>query len=115
VNVPIYAKNIYDHVKNSVGFFNPGSGLITKNTATKTNVWEQLHLESMSLKLLEEEVTALFKFNLQMLSLELSLLDSTKQCRQLFTTEAIATSLSNSKWHQRMKRTETRASTLQMK
>lgn len=38
INVPIYAKNIYDHVKNSVGFFNPGSGLITKNTATKTNV-----------------------------------------------------------------------------
>jgi hypothetical protein len=26
INVPIYARNIYDHVKNSVGFFNPGSG-----------------------------------------------------------------------------------------
>ena len=32
INVPIYAKNIYDHVKNSVGFFAPGSGLISKNT-----------------------------------------------------------------------------------
>lgn len=36
INVPIYAKNVYDHVKNSVGFFNPGSGLI-KNSVTKTN------------------------------------------------------------------------------
>ena len=26
INVPIYAKNIYDHVKNAVGFFHPGSG-----------------------------------------------------------------------------------------
>lgn len=33
INVPIYAKNIYDHVKNSVGFYNPGSGLIKKNQA----------------------------------------------------------------------------------
>jgi hypothetical protein len=32
INVPIYAKNIYDHVKNSVGFFSPGSGLISKNS-----------------------------------------------------------------------------------
>jgi hypothetical protein len=31
INVPIYARNIYDHVKNSVGFFNPGSGLMHKN------------------------------------------------------------------------------------
>jgi len=38
INVPIYAKNIYDHVKNSVGFFNPGSGLINKNTATQSTV-----------------------------------------------------------------------------
>lgn len=36
INVPIYAKNIYDHLKNSVGFYNPGSGLI-KNSTTKTN------------------------------------------------------------------------------
>jgi hypothetical protein len=28
ITVPIYAKNIYDHVKNSIGFFNPGSGLM---------------------------------------------------------------------------------------
>ena len=31
INVPIYAKNIYDHLKNSVGFYNPGSGLIKTN------------------------------------------------------------------------------------
>lgn len=30
INVPIYAKNIYDHVKNSIGFFSPGSGLMQK-------------------------------------------------------------------------------------
>ena len=34
INVPIYARNIYDHVKNSVGFYNPGSGL-HKNTANQ--------------------------------------------------------------------------------
>ena len=34
INVPIYARNIYDHVKNSVGFYNPGSGL-HKNTTTQ--------------------------------------------------------------------------------
>lgn len=33
INVPIYARNIYDHVKNSVGFYNPGSGLAQKGTA----------------------------------------------------------------------------------
>ena len=32
INVPIYARNIYDHVKNSVGFFNPGSGLHKSNS-----------------------------------------------------------------------------------
>ena len=31
INVPIYARNIYDHVKNSVGFYNPGSGLHKNN------------------------------------------------------------------------------------
>jgi hypothetical protein len=32
INIPIYAKNIYDHIKNSVGFYQPGSGQITKNS-----------------------------------------------------------------------------------
>jgi len=36
INVPIYARNVYDHVKNSVGFYNPGSGLMHKNTGAKT-------------------------------------------------------------------------------
>ena len=35
INVPIYAKNIYDHVKNSVGFYNPGSGLVNKGNTAK--------------------------------------------------------------------------------
>jgi hypothetical protein len=30
INVPIYAKNVYDHLKNSVGFFKPGSGHLSK-------------------------------------------------------------------------------------
>ena len=36
INVPIYARNIYDHVKNSVGFYNPGSGLMQRSAAGKT-------------------------------------------------------------------------------
>lgn len=31
INVPVYAWNIYDHVKNSIGFYNPGSGLSQKS------------------------------------------------------------------------------------
>lgn len=30
--MPIYAKNVYDHLKNSVGFFNPGSGLMKRES-----------------------------------------------------------------------------------
>jgi len=30
INCPIYARNIYDHLKNSVGFYNPGSGFVSK-------------------------------------------------------------------------------------
>lgn len=26
VNIPVYATNICDHIKNMIGFFNPGSG-----------------------------------------------------------------------------------------
>jgi len=38
ITVPIYAKNIYDHLKNSVGFYSPGSGLVSKGMgASKTN------------------------------------------------------------------------------
>jgi len=36
INVPIYARNIYDHVKNSVGFYNPGSGLMQRSGSGKT-------------------------------------------------------------------------------
>lgn len=34
ITIPIYAKNVYDHLKNSVGFYNPGSGLYTKTDVT---------------------------------------------------------------------------------
>jgi len=28
LNIPVYATNIYDHVKNLIGFYNPGSGVM---------------------------------------------------------------------------------------
>ena len=31
INCPIYARNIYDHLKNSIGFYNPGSGFMQKS------------------------------------------------------------------------------------
>lgn len=34
INVPIYAKNIYDHLKNSIGFYLPGSGMMQKNPSS---------------------------------------------------------------------------------
>ena len=32
INVPVYACNIYDHKKNSIGFYNPGSGQMSMNS-----------------------------------------------------------------------------------
>ena len=34
VHIPVYAMNVYNHIKNMVGFYNPGSGLL--QTANKT-------------------------------------------------------------------------------
>jgi hypothetical protein len=49
INVPIYAKNIYDHLKNSIGFYNPGSGLLTKQDMKQThqvgNIFKKYSLE----------------------------------------------------------------------
>jgi hypothetical protein len=51
INVPIYAKNIYDHLKNSIGFYNPGSGLLTKQdvknqaTSNANNMFKKYTLE----------------------------------------------------------------------
>ena len=48
INVPVYACNIYDHVKNSIGFYNPGSGLISKNNSgneTSNIVFKKYNLE----------------------------------------------------------------------
>ena len=28
ISIPVYATNIYDHVKNLIGFYNPGSGVM---------------------------------------------------------------------------------------
>lgn len=39
MSVPIYAFDVYDHIKNMIGFYNPGSGLLqasNKNSLTKT-------------------------------------------------------------------------------
>jgi hypothetical protein len=38
ITVPVYACNIYDHKKNSIGFYNPGSGLIPKNAELNQSV-----------------------------------------------------------------------------
>ena len=32
IKVPVYACNIYDHKKNSLGFYNPGSGQMSMNS-----------------------------------------------------------------------------------
>jgi hypothetical protein len=34
IDIPVYATNVYDHVKNLIGFYNPGSGAMMQN-ATK--------------------------------------------------------------------------------
>jgi len=39
--VPIYARNIYDHVKNSVGFYNPGSGMHKNNAIQSQKLAKQ--------------------------------------------------------------------------
>jgi hypothetical protein len=36
VDIPIYAKNIYDHVKNMIGFYNPGSGTMQRQGKSQT-------------------------------------------------------------------------------
>ena len=41
ISAPIYAKSIYDHVKNLIGFYNPGSGLIQKRLKTDTRLLEE--------------------------------------------------------------------------
>ena len=45
INVPIYASNIYDHVKNSIGFYNPGSGLKQKSNgySARNSLMPQSH------------------------------------------------------------------------
>lgn len=30
VDIPVYAKNVYDPIKNLIGFYNPGSGSMQK-------------------------------------------------------------------------------------
>jgi len=34
LSIPIYASNFYDHVKNLIGFYNPGSGVMQKTSKT---------------------------------------------------------------------------------
>jgi hypothetical protein len=28
ISIPIYAMNVYDHINNMIGFYNPGSGVM---------------------------------------------------------------------------------------
>jgi len=37
LSIPVYATNIYDHVKNLIGFYNPGSGHMQRATKTMLN------------------------------------------------------------------------------
>lgn len=47
INVPIYAKNIYDHLKNSIGFYHPGSGVMQRRIlpAGVQNPFKKYNLE----------------------------------------------------------------------
>ena len=36
IDIPVYALNTYDHVKNMIGFYNPGSGLMQNSTKMKS-------------------------------------------------------------------------------
>lgn len=33
ISIPVYATNFYDHVKNLIGFYNPGSGVMQRRAA----------------------------------------------------------------------------------
>ena len=32
LSIPVYATNFYDHAKNLIGFYNPGSGVMSRST-----------------------------------------------------------------------------------
>ena len=38
ISVPLYARNIYDNIKDMIGFYNPGSGLIHRTNPQKSLV-----------------------------------------------------------------------------
>jgi hypothetical protein len=43
ISIPVYAINTYDHVKNMIGYFNPGSGAmqkISKNSLASKSIKE---------------------------------------------------------------------------
>ena len=52
ITVPNYAKNIYDHVKNSVGFFNPGSGMLRKGGETRTQAQPHTFFKKYTLEII---------------------------------------------------------------
>lgn len=42
IMIPLFTKNLFDHVKNSVGFFSPGSGLtLTHNNQSQLSLMQQ--------------------------------------------------------------------------
>ena len=38
ITIPMHIKNLYDHAKHAVGFFNPGSGLSLTGKATEEGI-----------------------------------------------------------------------------
>jgi hypothetical protein len=36
VDIPVYATKIYDHIKDLIGFYNPGSGVMQNKATIKT-------------------------------------------------------------------------------
>ena len=37
LSIPVYATNFYDQIKNLIGFYNPGSGVMQKTSKTIFN------------------------------------------------------------------------------
>jgi len=66
IKVPIYAKNIYDHLKNSVGFYLPGSGMMQKNSSNTSRRSHPSHSKSTHLRSLAEEAMAQSSSSLKM-------------------------------------------------
>lgn len=41
LSIPVYAMNIYDHIKDMIGFYNPGSGVMQKASMKSTKTLKE--------------------------------------------------------------------------